>query len=224
LAYSSHIQGDGDAAYRMAGEQDFEGIISKRADRPHVAGRSDDWRKTKQLASDEFAVVGYTAPKGSRSGFGSLLLARPDPEHGWRYAGRVGSGFNDVLMGEVTARLQGGVRQPSVHVAATDTDLRSARWFAPRFLVEGFYRGLGGQGLLRQPSLKAVRGDKGIHALADTDQAEAPMHATRGGKKATKKVTRSAAPEKTPKKALRKAAKKTPRTDAARPLPTLSSP
>src|SRR5690606_38969842 len=39
-----------------------------------------------------------------------------------------------------------------------------------------------------------------------------------------KKVTRSAAPEKTPKKALRKAAKKTPRADAARPLPTLSSP
>src|SRR5690606_25798773 len=69
-------------------------------------------------------------------------------------------------------------------------------------------------------------------ALADTDQAEAPMHATRGGKKATKKVTRSAAPEKTAKKAVRKAAKKTPkktpkkapRTDAARPLPTLSSP
>ncbi len=65
-------------AYRLAGEQHFEGIISKRADRGYHLGRSDDWRKTKQLASDEFAVVGY-GPKGDRSGFGSLLLASPTP-------------------------------------------------------------------------------------------------------------------------------------------------
>jgi ATP-dependent DNA ligase len=55
----------GDQAYRLAGEQHFEGIISKRADRSYHSGRSEDWRKTKQLASDEFAVVGYTAPKAA---------------------------------------------------------------------------------------------------------------------------------------------------------------
>lgn len=64
LAYSSHVEGDGLEAFRVAGEQHFEGIISKRADRPYRGGRSDDWRKTKQLASQEYAVVGYTAPKG----------------------------------------------------------------------------------------------------------------------------------------------------------------
>ncbi|WP_275898260.1 DNA polymerase ligase N-terminal domain-containing protein, partial [Stenotrophomonas indicatrix] len=85
LAFSSHVQGDGNEAYRLAGEQHFEGIISKRADRSYHSGRSEDWRKTKQLASDEFAVVGYTAPKGRRDGFGSLLLAKPDREHGWLY-------------------------------------------------------------------------------------------------------------------------------------------
>jgi bifunctional non-homologous end joining protein LigD len=108
LAFSSHVQGDGDEAYRLAGEQHFEGIISKRADRSYRSGRSEDWRKTKQLASDEFAVVGYTAPKGSRTGFGSLLLARPDPKHGWLYVGRVGSGFSDELIGEVSRRIEGG--------------------------------------------------------------------------------------------------------------------
>ncbi|MGJ4801855.1 non-homologous end-joining DNA ligase [Luteimonas sp. SDU82] len=170
LAYSSHIEGDGEAAWRLASERDFEGIISKRADRPYHGGRSDDWRKTKLLASDEFAVVGYTAPKGSRKGFGSLLLAKPDDEHGWRYMGRVGSGFNDALMREVTGKLRGGGAKPTAFVGTTDTDLRSATWFAPRFLVEVNFRGIGRQELLRQPSLKAVRWDKDVADLADSDR------------------------------------------------------
>jgi len=211
LAYSSHVEGDGDEAYRAAGEQHFEGIISKRADRPYHSGRGDDWRKTKLLASDEFAVVGYTAPKGSRTGFGSLLLARPDPEHGWRYVGRVGSGFTDATMREVTAKLaRGGSRTPTAFVGTTDTDLRSATWFKPRFVVEVFYRGIGRQELLRQPSLKAVRPDKSVADLADSDRAPAPTAATKAAKKtaATKKGT----------------TKRATKQDNGRDLPKLSSP
>lgn len=174
LAFSSHIEGDGEAAFRLAGEQHFEGIISKRRDRPYHPGRNDDWRKTKQLASDEFAVVGYTAPKGRRSGFGSLLLARPDPGHGWRYVGRVGTGFTEAMLADIAGKIgKAGGARPTAHVAATDTDLRHAKWFAPRFVVEVFYRGIGGQGLLRQPSLKAVREDKRVADLRDGDRAPA---------------------------------------------------
>lgn len=172
LAFSSHIEADGAGAYALAGEQHFEGIISKRADRPYHPGRSDDWRKTKQLASDEFAVVGYTAPRGSRQGFGSLLLAKPDAEHGWRYVGRVGTGFTDALLAQITRRIgKAGGSKPTAHVGATDTDLRHAKWFAPRFVVEVYYRGLGRQSLLRQPSLKAVRDDKRVDNLRDSDRA-----------------------------------------------------
>ena len=185
LGFSSHIEGDGESAFRLAGERHFEGIISKRADRAHHGGRSDDWRKTKQLASDEFAVVGYTAPRGSRTGFGSLLLARPDPKYGWRYAGRVGTGFNDALMREVTAKLpRTGSRTPTAHVGTTDTDLRTAVWFQPRFVVEVFYRGVGRQQLLRQPSLKAVRPDKAVADLADSDRPGATARAPRARKAA----------------------------------------
>jgi bifunctional non-homologous end joining protein LigD len=208
LAYSSHIEGDGEAAHELAARQHFEGIISKRGDRPYRAGRGDDWRKTKQLASDEFAVVGYTAPKGSRTGFGSLLLARPDPSHGWLYAGRVGSGFNDELMRQVSARLaRGGSRTPSVHVGTTDTDLRTATWFPPRFVVEVFYRGIGRQQLLRQPSLKAVRLDKDVDDLADSDRMPAAAR-TEGSpmKKTTKKAIAA-------KATTKKAAAKKPATE-----------
>ncbi|MEA9747176.1 DNA ligase D [Xanthomonas campestris pv. raphani] len=195
LAYSSHVEGDGQEAFRVAGEQHFEGIISKRADRPYRAGRSDDWRKTKQLASQEYAVVGYTAPKGSRTGFGSLLLATPDPQHGWLYVGRVGSGFSDTLMQEVTQHLHGGGKRPTAHIPTEDTDLRGATWFAPRFVVEVFYRGVGGQQLLRQASLKAVRLDKDIADLADSDtgdvspaQADVANTPARGRKRANKQA------------------------------------
>jgi len=193
LAFSAHLQGDGNEAYRLAGEQHFEGIISKRADRAYHAGRSDDWRKTKQLASDEFAVVGYTAPKGSRSGFGALLLASPDAKHGWRYVGRVGTGFSEALIKDVSRKLKGGGRKPTAHVPTQDTDLRSATWFEPRFVVEVFYRGIGGQQLLRQASLKAVRADKDVADLADTDRAGQEKPAPGKGASAVSCARRTAA-------------------------------
>lgn len=213
LAFSSHIEGDGQAAFELAGKQHFEGIISKRGDRPYHGGRSEDWRKTKQLASDEFAVVGYTAPKGSRTGFGSLLLAKPDAEHGWLYVGRVGTGFNDELMREVTKKLaKGGGKKPTAHVGTTDTDLRTATWFPPRFVVEVFFRGIGRQDLLRQPSLKAIREDKDVKDLADSDRAEKPAKAPSLAK-AAKATTAS-------KKVTKKGKKGAPTTE----LPKLSSP
>ena len=203
LAFSSHIKGDGQAAFELAGKQHFEGIISKRGDQPYQGGRSEDWRKTKQLASDEFAVVGYTQPKGSRTGFGSLLLAQPDPECGWRYVGRVGTGFNDQLMRELTKKLtKGGGKKPTAHVGTTDTDLRTATWFPPRFVVEVFFRGMGRQDLLRQPSLKTIREDKDVKDLADSDRAKNPSRAAslaKSSKKVTKRGKRGAATTELPK-------------------------
>lgn len=202
LSYSSHAVGDGEEAFELAGAQHFEGIISKRADRPYRPGRGDDWRKTKSLHSDEYAVVGFTAPKGSRSGFGSLLLATPDPRHGWRYVGRVGSGFSDALLKDLTQRIgRAGAKDPGVFVPENDTDLRSAKWFDPRFVVEVNFRGVGGQGLLRQPSLKAVRDDKSIDDLRDSDRVPA----------ATKKAARPTASPRARKRAAPVAERVPPR-------------
>ncbi|MDH4908367.1 DNA ligase D [Xanthomonas euvesicatoria] len=227
LAYSSHVEGDGTEAFRVAGQQHFEGIISKRADRPYRDGRSDDWRKTKQLASQEYAVVGYTAPKGSRSGFGSLLLATPDPVHGWLYVGRVGSGFSDALMREVTPQLEGGGRKPTAHIPTEDTDLRGATWFAPRFVVEVFYRGIGGQQLLRQASFKALRPDKRIADLADSDAGNGPATPSSARRSATTRAAKDAATQ-APRRAATRAAAPARKSAVATPssaaLPTLSSP
>ena len=175
LAYSAHIAGNGRQVFDAAARHDLEGIVSKRATAPHRGGRSDDWRKSKALTSDEFAVVGFTPPKGSRAGFGALLLARPDPAHGWRYTGRLGTGFSNNQLTELLEQLDHDTRAtPTVHVPPHDTDLRGARWIQPSVVVEAFYRGVGKEGLLRQPSLKAVRPDKGIDDLRDPDRPQAP--------------------------------------------------
>ena len=169
LVYSSHIVGRGEEALAMALARGLEGIISKRADAPYHAGRGDAWRKVKQRASEEYAVVGFTAPKGSRSGLGALLLATPDGPRGWRYAGRVGTGFSHDLLETLAAQLAPRARSaPTARVDVDDPELRRARWVAPTLVAEVFHHGLGNQGLLRQPSLKTIRRDKRASDLRES--------------------------------------------------------
>ena len=176
IAFSSHSHGNGDEAFALAGELGLEGIMSKRVNSPYRGGRGDDWRKTKRLDSDEFAVVGYTDAQGSRTGFGALLLAKPDIEHGWRYVGRVGSGFSDELLRTLSARLarETKLKNSPAHIDAMSTELRRATWIEPKMVVEVFSRGIGNQGLLRQPSLKGIRMDKSAQQLGDTDRKPLP--------------------------------------------------
>ncbi len=188
LAFSSHAVGDGEGAFRTATEQQLEGIISKRVDSIYRAGRGDDWLKIKRQESDEFAVVGYTPPKGSRSGFGSLLLARPDPEvsNGWIYVGRVGTGFSDEQLRQLSRTITDkSSKKPTVKLAAIDPLLRGAHWVEPKAVAEVYYRGIGNKNLLRQPSLKTMRTDKSATDLRDSDRAPSTRSASnrrrRGG-------------------------------------------
>ena len=173
LAFSTHVVGDGDKAFRAATQQRLEGIVSKRVDVPYRAGRGDDWLKIKRLDADEFAIVGYTLPKGSRSGFGSLLLARPDPQDGsgWIYAGRVGTGFSTGQLRELTATVaRKGTAKPTFRLDAIDPLLRDARWLKPKAVAEVYYLGIGHNKLLRQASLKTMRTDKIAADLRDSDR------------------------------------------------------
>ncbi len=188
LVYSSHIVGRGDEALAMALQRGLEGIISKRADAPYHAGRGDAWRKVKQRASEEYAVVGFTAPKGSRSGLGALLLAAPDGARGWRYAGRVGTGFSHDLLETLAAQLAPRARStPTARVEVDDPELRRARWVAPTLVAEVFHHGLGNQGLLRQPSLKTIRRDK---RAADLREPSSPAARSGSDMPASRRTSR----------------------------------
>ena len=172
LAPSKHIVGHGNKVFEASRGQGVEGIVSKRITSLYEQTRSSSWVKVKHEDSDEFVVVGYTRPKGSRSELGALLLARAS-RGGLQYAGRVGTGFNEKTLRELAGRLA-PLKQssPVVEIPAHATITAGAvQWIRPTLVAEVAFRGLGKEGLLRQPAFKRLRDDK---AMADIDNGETP--------------------------------------------------
>ena len=171
LAYSAHQVGHGREIFEQAQYNGLEGIVSKKVDSPYRGERNGDWVKIKARPSDEFAVVGFTNPKGSRSGIGALLLAR-HVRGEWAYIGRVGTGFTDKQLRALRKQLSTDiVTTPSANAELMERKDRAlAIWVKPRIVVEVFHQGLGGQGLLRQPAFKTLRADKTPADLAADDK------------------------------------------------------
>jgi bifunctional non-homologous end joining protein LigD len=90
LQYSDHQIGRGPDFYAGACELSLEGIISKRADAPYAAGNRGLWVKVKCLNREEFVVVGWKDPEGSRPWLGALLLAYYTPDGRLVYAAVLG--------------------------------------------------------------------------------------------------------------------------------------
>lgn len=166
LTYSAHVRGDGERAFAAARRERLEGIVSKRADAPYVQARASTWVKVKQADSDEFAIVGYTDPKRSRSGFGSLLLAARERGR-LRYVGRVGTGFDTNMLRALSGQLARLGRKAATVALPAHVPLRAAavHWVEPRLVAEVEFRGWAKEGLLRQASFLRLRDDKTVEDL-----------------------------------------------------------
>src|SRR5260370_37296291 len=97
LLYTPHRERDGETYYKEACHKGLEGVIAKRADSIYVSRRSRDWLKFKCWEEQEFVIGGFTDPKGSRVGFGALLLGYYEGDR-LRYAGKVGTGFDTSFL------------------------------------------------------------------------------------------------------------------------------
>jgi ATP-dependent DNA ligase len=91
-----HIVGSGPDVLRAARVLGAEGVVSKGADERYVPGNRGIWVKSKCLNRQEFVVVGWSDPEGSRTGLGSLLLGDHDDDGRLVYAGRAGTGMRVV--------------------------------------------------------------------------------------------------------------------------------
>ena len=136
LVFSTHIVGHGKAVFEAARREGLEGIVSKQLSAPYVQKRAASWIKIKHANTDEFVVVGYSLPKGSRQSFGALLLARPEKGE-LRYVGRVGTGFDDALLKSLARRLAPLRRSKAVVELPRHVPFRAAsvNWVEPALVV-----------------------------------------------------------------------------------------
>jgi bifunctional non-homologous end joining protein LigD len=155
---AEHFDGNGPEFWRQACALSLEGVISKRADRPYIGGRSRDWIKVKCALRQEFVVVGFTAPSGSRTGFGALLLAVTEDD-GLRYAGRVGTGFSDAALRELRSKLDTLVAEQPPVEPPKGVRLGDITWVRPELIAEVRFREWTREGVARQASFAGLRED-----------------------------------------------------------------
>ncbi|TNC20879.1 non-homologous end-joining DNA ligase [Amycolatopsis alkalitolerans] len=157
LRYSRHRDTEGERYFRYACSHGWEGVIAKRADAPYRPGRTPDWLKFKCVKDQEFVVGGYTRPGGSRSGFGALLVGYYE-DGKLRYAGKVGTGYTEATLRELSGVL--GERRRTSSPFAEAVPERGPTWVEPELVVEVRFSDWTPDGRLRHPRFTGLRDDK----------------------------------------------------------------
>ena len=153
---------------KHACELGFEGVVSKTADAPYAPGNKGLWRKSKCLNRQEFVVVGWTDPEGSRPHLGALLLGYYSDDGKLIYAGRVGTGMPDKVLADLRRRLDPLARASSPLSAPPPRKTRFGspfvlsrlHWVEPQLVAEITYLTWTADGLLRHTVSVGLRSDK----------------------------------------------------------------
>ncbi len=166
--YSEHVAGEGPRFRAHACKLGLEGAISKLVDRPYAPGDRGIWVKSKCLNREEFVVVGWTDPEGSRSHIGALLLGYYTDDGRLHYAGRAGTGITEKELKRLAGVLV-PLQVPKMPLAAppprdsrfgSPLKLSRVHWVRPQVVVEVTYLTWTEDSLLRQVSYQGQREDK----------------------------------------------------------------
>ncbi|PCR93089.1 DNA ligase D [Pseudomonas fluorescens] len=162
LRFSEAFDETPEALLNSACQMQMEGLIGKRLGSPYVSRRSSDWIKLKCKHRQEFVIVGYTDPKGSRSAFGALLLGLHDRDSGeLRYAGKVGTGFNEATLKSLLAQLKAlRAKKPAVVNPPSGFEAQGVHWLKPSLLAEVAFAEMTQDGSVRHAVFHGVREDK----------------------------------------------------------------
>jgi bifunctional non-homologous end joining protein LigD len=157
LRYSDHWTGAGEQLLEEACRAGWEGLIAKDPEAPYRAGRSRRWRKLACERGQELVVGGFTEPSQARGGFGALLLGYHDDQGRLRYAGKVGTGFDDAMLETLDELLRGLGREDAPFIDPPAD--REANWVDPHIVVQVSFSEWTDEGRLRQPRFCGLRID-----------------------------------------------------------------
>jgi bifunctional non-homologous end joining protein LigD len=154
--------GDGHALMKQAHDEQWEGLMVKLSRSPYrTAKRSPEWMKYKLTKQDEFVVCGWTAPGGTRTHFGSLILGVRGTD-GFRYAGEVGTGFSAAELERVMKLLK-RIETPTCPLNPPPKILSAKgtpHWVRPVLVAQVRYTEITDDGRLRHPAYLGLRDDK----------------------------------------------------------------
>ena len=175
LRFSEAFDETPEALLNSACQMQMEGLIGKRLGSPYVSRRSSDWIKLKCKHRQEFVIVGYTDPKGSRSAFGALLLGLHDRDSGeLRYAGKVGTGFNEATLKTVLARLKPlRAKKTALANPPGGFEAKGVHWLKPNLLAEVAFAEMTREGSVRHAVFHGLRDDKPARDI--TEERARPM-------------------------------------------------
>lgn len=158
LHFTAHQNENGETFFKEACSKGWEGIIAKRADSRYRHSRSRDWLKFKCDHGQELVIAGFTEPKGERKGFGALLVGYYDDDDDLRYAGKVGTGYDDEFLVEFRKRLDKHAVDECPFV--DEPSNRNVTWVEPHFVGEFGFTEWTDDGKLRHPRFLGLRRDK----------------------------------------------------------------
>ena len=159
VRWTPHRNRDGEALFKEACRKRWEGLIAKRADSPYVTTRSRDWLKFKCEHGQELVIGGFTEPRGSRVEFGALLLGYFGDGR-FKYAGKVGTGFDTATLHELAAQLRELERQDPQFSDPASIKERNVTWVEPKLVAEIGFTEWTRDGRLRHPRFLGLRDDK----------------------------------------------------------------
>jgi len=158
MIFASAILSDtGPEAFAEAKRKGFEGVVAKDGSAPYTEGRSRAWLKFKVHQEDEFLIVGYTAPTGTRKHFGALLLGAYHLRRLY-YVGKVGTGFTRESLSRLFRAFQPLVAGDAPVINPPKD--RNVTWLAARLVAQIAYEELTADQKLRQPVFLGLRMDK----------------------------------------------------------------
>jgi bifunctional non-homologous end joining protein LigD len=182
IRFSAHLEGDAAQILAQACKLELEGLIGKEAESVYVSGRSKSWIKLKCRQRQDFVIGGYTEPGGSRQGFGALLVGYHEPSGKLTYAGKVGTGFDEALLKQLSRKLHliKAEKSPFEHPPKE----KGAHWVQPKLVGEVAYAEKTKEGILRQASFMGLREDLPAKAVAE-EKAVPPQQAAAPAPKIT---------------------------------------
>lgn len=159
VRFNDHHGKEGALFFRVVREKGLEGIIAKHSQSVYQPGRrSRQWLKIKTQLTQEGVIAGFTAPRGGRKYFGTLVLGVFEEDE-LIYIGHAGGGFGEKELQDIRAQLDLLTQQECPFRVQPETNT-PVTWVKPELVCEVALSGWTEDAVMRHPVFLRMREDK----------------------------------------------------------------